>query len=484
MKLNELTVKQALLALDKKEISSEELTRACLDSVHKNEPHINALITVTEQQALAAAKKIDDKRAKGEKVGRLAGIPGILKDNISTRGVKTTAASKMLHNYEPVFNATVVDRLDNEDYVLVGKANMDEFAMGSSSETSYFGPVNNPWDTERVAGGSSGGSAAGLAAGEALFALGSDTGGSIRQPAAFCGVVGLKPTYGTVSRYGVLAYASSLDQVGTFTQNVEDAALVFDIISGHDPMDSTSATMDYPSYGAGMKEDIRGMKVGLPRQCMEKTMSTDVRESVMQAAKYFEEMGAQVVEVELPAFDYALSVYYVIGPAEAASNFSCYDGIRYGYRAEDYSDIKELYKKTRTEGFGDEVKRRIMLGNYVLSSGYYDAYYLKALKTRTLIKNDYDKAFEKCDVLISPMTDTTAFKKGSKTKPLDMYAMDLFTVSVNIAGHTAISVPAGLGADGMPMGLQIIAKAFDENTLFKAAYNFEQKAGFTAKPKL
>lgn len=483
MKLNTLTVAKANELLCKKEISSAELTQACIDAAKGAEPKINALVTLLEQQAMEQAKKIDERRAKGEQLGKLAGVPGVLKDNICTNGVRTTASSKMLENYYPVYDATVVEKLKEEDYVLLGKTNMDEFAMGSSSETSYFGAVGNPWDPTKVAGGSSGGSAASVAADEALFALGSDTGGSIRQPASFCGVVGFKPTYGTVSRFGVLPFASSLDQVGTITKTVEDAALLFNVISGHDKKDSTSTIMDYPKYGEGMDEEIKNLRVGIPKQCMAQQIGDEIRQAVLQAAKYYEEMGAIVEEVDLPTFDYALSAYYVIAPAEAASNLARFDGIRYGYRAKEFADLKELYKKTRSEGFGAEVKRRIMLGNYVLSSGYYDAYYLKALKVRTLIKNDYDRLFANYDILLTPMTAATAFQKGAKATPLEMYVLDLFTVSVNIAGATAISLPAGLCKEGMPVGVQVIAKAFDENKLFRAARNLEKALDFSAKPQ-
>jgi len=483
-KLNELTVAKAKELLENKEISSAELTKACLERIDATESKVNALITVCADEAMNQARRIDKKRAKGEKLGALAGIPGIIKDNICTKDVLTTAASKMLYNYKPVYNATVIDKLNEEDYVLLAKANMDEFAMGSSNETSYFGAVGNPWDTDKVSGGSSGGCAAGMAADDGLFALGSDTGGSVRQPAAFCGVVGFKPTYGTVSRWGVLPFASSLDQVGTITKTVEDAALVFDVISGNDPKDSTSTVMEYPRYGEGMKQDVKGLRVGVPKQCLDKEIGDNVRAAFMAAMAQFEDMGAIVEEVDLPTFDYALSAYYVIAPAEASSNLARFDGIRYGYRAAQYGGLKDMYKKTRTEGFGDEVKRRIMLGNYVLSSGYYDAYYLKALKARTLIKNDYDRLFETYDILLTPMTASTAFKKGAKAAPMEMYVLDLFTVSVNIAGVTAISVPVSTCSEGMPIGVQVIAKAFDENTLFRAAYNLEQKVAFDKKPNL
>lgn len=484
MELTALTIKQAAGLLDKKEISSAELTQACIDRIGAVEPKVNALVTVCAEEALETAKRVDAKRAKGEKLGRLAGIPAIIKDNMCTKGVLSTASSKMLYNYKPVYNATVVEKLRAEDYVMLAKANMDEFAMGSSTETSYFGVTKNPWDISRVPGGSSGGSAACVAADEAVFSLGSDTGGSVRQPAAFCGVVGLKSTYGTVSRFGLMAFASSLDQIGPLTKNVEDSAFVMDIIAGNDKMDSTSAIMEYPHYGEGMKNDIKGMKVGIPKEYLEQEIDPEVRQSYLDAVKAFEEMGAIVEETSLPTFDYALSAYYVIASAEVASNLSRFDGIRYGYRTGHYGDLKEMYKKTRSEGFGDETKRRIMLGNYVLSSGYYDAYYLKALKVKTLIKNDFDRLFEQYDILLSPTAPTPAFKIGAKSTPLEMYVNDLFTVPVNIAGMTAISVPSGVTKEGLPVSVQMIAKAFDENTMFRAAWNFEQAVKFDKKPTL
>ncbi len=484
MELRALTIKQAAELLEKKEISSEELTQACIDRIEAMEPKVNALVTVCAEDALKTAKRVDEKRAKGEALGRLAGIPAIIKDNMCTQGVLSTASSKMLNNYKPVYDATAVERLKAEDYVMLAKANMDEFAMGSSTETSYFGVTKNPWDISRVPGGSSGGSAACVAADEAIFSLGSDTGGSVRQPAAFCGVVGLKPTYGAVSRFGLMAFASSLDQIGPLTKNVEDSAFVMDIIAGNDPKDSTSAIMEYPRYGEGMKTEIKGLKVGIPKEYLEQEIDQEMRQSYLDAIKKFEDMGAIVEETSLPTFDYALSAYYVIASAEVASNLSRFDGIRYGYRTEHCDDLKQMYKNTRSEGFGDETKRRIMLGNYVLSSGYYDAYYLKALKVKTLIKNDFDRLFEAYDILLSPTAPTPAFKIGAKATPLEMYVNDLFTVPVNIAGVTAISVPSGVSAEGLPLSVQMIAKAFDENTMFRAAWNFEQAVKFDKKPTL
>lgn len=484
MELTALTIKGAAELLEKKEISSAELTQACIDRIEAVEPKVNALVTTCAEEAMKTARRVDEKRAKGEALGRLAGIPAIVKDNMCTKGVLSTASSKMLYNYTPVYDATVVEKLKAEDYVMLAKANMDEFAMGSSTETSYFGVTKNPWDISRVPGGSSGGSAACVAADEAIFSLGSDTGGSVRQPAAFCGVVGLKPTYGTVSRFGLMAFASSLDQIGPLTKNVEDSAFVMDIIAGNDKKDSTSAIMDYPRYGDGMKNEIKGMKVGIPKEYLEQEIDPEVKQSYLDAIKAFEEMGAIVEETSLPTFDYALSAYYVIASAEVASNLSRFDGIRYGYRTEQYDDLKQMYKNTRSEGFGDETKRRIMLGNYVLSSGYYDAYYLKALKVKTLIKNDFDRLFEQYDILLSPTAPTPAFQIGAKSTPIEMYVNDLFTVPVNIAGVTAISVPSGVTGEGLPVSVQMIAKAFDENTMFRAAWNFEQVVKFDKKPTL
>jgi aspartyl-tRNA(Asn)/glutamyl-tRNA(Gln) amidotransferase subunit A len=484
MKLNELTITQALGLLDKKEITSADLTEACLKRIEETEPKINALVSVAGDTAMQQAKAVDKKRAAGEDTGRLAGIPVIIKDCICTKDVKSTASSNMLNNYVPVYDAHVIEKLKKAEYVLVAKANMDEFAMGSSTENSHFGPTKNPWDLSRVPGGSSGGSAAAVTADEAIFALGSDTGGSVRQPAGFCGVVGVKPTYGTVSRYGLMAFASSLDQIGPLTKTVEDAAIVMNVVSGRDKRDSTSAIMQYPDYEKDIKKDIKGMRVGVPKEYLEQEMSDDVRKVFDDALRLYKDLGAVVETTSLPTFDYALSAYYIISSAEVSSNLARFDGIRYGYRTKDYTDLKEMYKKTRSEGFGDEVKRRIMLGNYVLSSGYYDAYYLKALKVRTLIKNDFEQQFKKYDFLLSPVTPTPAFKIGEKSTPMDMYVSDLFTVPVNIAGMSAISVPAGLSGDGLPINIQVITNAFCENTMFRAAYHFEQSAGFTAKPAL
>lgn len=480
MKLNAMNLAQARESLESGKITAAELTEACLAQAGAAEPQLNTLVTVCSEEARRQAERADEDRKAG-KTGRLLGIPVIVKDNICTKDVLSTAASRMLSNYVPVYDAHVVERLRQEGAVIIGKANMDEFAMGSSTETSYYGVAKNPWNPACVSGGSSGGSAAAVAADEGIFALGSDTGGSVRQPAAFCGVVGLKPTYGTVSRYGLMAFASSLDQIGPLTKSVEDAAEVLDIIAGHDPRDSTSAVMTYPKYGEGMKESIGGLRVGLPKEYLAQQMDPEVRASYEKSADLLRSLGAEIVETSLPTFDYALSAYYIIASAEAASNLSRYDGIRYGYRAGEYDGYKDMYKETRTEGFGSEVKRRIMLGNYVLSAGYYDAYYLKALKVKTLIRQDFDRVFSSCDVLLSPSAPTPAFRIGAKATPLEMYVNDLFTVPVNIAGICAVSLPTSLTRDGLPLSVQFIAGAFQENTLLRAAWNLEQALGFDAK---
>ena len=475
-----MNLAQARTALADGTTSAVELTQACLDAAQAAEEELNALITVCGEQALQAAEQADAERRQGSEK-RLLGIPVVVKDNICTRDILSTAASKMLSNYVPAYDATVVEKLKAEGAVIVAKANMDEFAMGSSTETSWYGTARNPWNPECVSGGSSGGSAAAVAADEGIFALGSDTGGSVRQPAAFCGVVGLKPTYGTVSRYGLMAFATSLDQIGPLTKTVEDAAEVLDIISGHDPKDSTSAIMDYPRYGEGMQKDIRGIRVGLPREYLAQTVDPEVLASYELAIDQLRGLGAEIVETSLPTFDYALSAYYIIASAEAASNLSRFDGIRYGFRAGEYEGYRDMYKQTRSEGFGSEVKRRIMLGNYVLSAGYYDAYYLKALRVKTLIRQDFDRVFADCDVLLSPAAPTPAFQLGAKATPLEMYVNDLFTVPVNIAGISALTLPTNLTGSGLPLSVQLIANAFDENMLFRAAWNLEQALNFREK---
>lgn len=485
MQLNRLTAHELHEKLVNKEVSSVEITESVFHRIEEVEEKVKAFVTLTKEQAMAQAKKADAKIAQGEKIGPLEGIPVVLKDNMCTDGVLTTCSSKMLHNFVPPYDATVVEKLKAAGAVMVGKANMDEFAMGSSTENSRFFSSRNPWDIERVPGGSSGGSAASVAADETIFSLGSDTGGSIRQPASFCGVVGLKPTYGTVSRYGLIAFASSLDQIGPFAKDVRDCATVFGTIAGHDPKDSTSASFEVPDYSKYLTGDVKGLRIGIPKEYFIEGTDPEVEKLVKDAINKFEDMGAICEETTLPHTEYALPVYYLIAPAEASSNLARYDGVRYGYRDETAEDIVTMFKRTRSEGFGTEVKRRIMLGTYALSSGYYDAYYLKALKVRTLIKQDFDKAFEKFDLIISPTSPTTAFKFGEKgDDPIQMYLSDVFTISVNLAGIPGISIPCGF-VNGMPAGLQLMAPPFGEGLLFKAAYAFEQNTGYYKnKPNL
>lgn len=473
MELFQYTAHQLHEKLVNKEVSSVELTQAVLGRMDAVEGQVKAYITETRDSALEQAKAVDAKIARGEAIAPLAGIPGAVKDNICTKGIKTTCASKILAEFVPPYNATVSEKLAAEEVVVVGKANMDEFAMGGSTENSGFFPTRNPWNLETVPGGSSGGSAAAVAAGEAVWALGSDTGGSIRQPAAYCGVVGLKPTYGRVSRYGLVAYASSLDQIGPITRDVTDCAHVMNVIAGHDAKDSTSINSAAPDYTKALLQDVKGLKIGLPKEYFVAGMDPEVEKAIRKAIDQLVAMGAEYTEVSMPNTEYALSAYYLIAPAEASSNLARYDGVSYGFRAPG-TDIVDMYKNTRSAAFGAEVKRRIMLGTYALSSGYYDAYYLKALKVRTLVKQDFDKAFEKVDILLTPTAPTTAFRLGEKTNdPLAMYLQDVCTIPVNLAGVPAISVPCGF-AGGMPIGLQMIAKPLAESTLLQAAYTFEQ----------
>jgi len=474
LQLYELTVRELKKLLREKKVSSEEVTRAFLERIDEVEDVIKSFVTITGDSALERARSIDDKIESGDEPGALEGIPVAIKDNICTRGVLTSCSSRILEGFIPPYDATVMEKLNGTGAVMVGKTNMDEFAMGSSTENSGLFPTRNPWDIERVPGGSSGGSAAAVAACQVPYALGSDTGGSIRQPASFCGVVGIKPTYGAVSRYGLIAFASSFDQIGCFTRCVEDCALVLNAICGHDPMDSTSAPVEFPDFTTCLINDVRGLRIGLPQEYFTQGLSTGVRNAVDRAVKVFEEQGAVVEETSLPHTEYALPAYYLIAPAEASSNLARYDGVRYGLRVDEDGDVMEMFAKTRRKGFGPEVKRRIMLGTYALSAGYYDAYYLKALKVRTLVKEDFDRAFEKFDILLSPTTPTVAFKFGEKTDdPLEMYLSDVYTAPINLAGIPAISIPCGF-VDGMPVGLQLIGKPFDEGTLLRAAYAFEQ----------
>jgi aspartyl-tRNA(Asn)/glutamyl-tRNA(Gln) amidotransferase subunit A len=472
--LYDLTVHEAYELLKAKKVSSKELTQACLDHIKKVEPKVRAIVTVTEEVALQKAREADERIAQGN-MSPLTGIPTLIKDNMCTTGIRTTCSSKMLENFVPPYNATVIEKLNASGMVLIGKANMDEYAMGSSTENSAFFTTHNPWDLSRVPGGSSGGSAAGVAANEALFALGSDTGGSIRQPAGFCNVTGLKPTYGRVSRYGLVAFASSLDQIGPLTKDVLDSALVMNVISGYDPRDSTSAPEPVPDYAKGLTHDLKGMKLGVPKEYFVEGMQSGVDTAIRIAIKQLEELGAKVEwGISLPHTKYALPVYYIIAPSEASANLARYDGSKYGFSYKDTENMWEGMEKTKQFGFGPEVKRRIMLGTYALSAGYYDAYYLKAQKVRTLIRRDFDSAFEKYDALVTPTSPTVPFKIGEKAdNPLQMYLSDVCTLPINIAGVPAISIPAGF-ADGLPVGMQIIGKPFSEPTLFKISHAYQQ----------
>jgi len=488
MELCYLTAHEIHDLLIKREVSAVEVAESVFQQIDKVEDVIHSYTTLTRDNAMATAEAVDAKIGAGEEISPLAGIPIAVKDIMCTKGVLTTCGSKILSNFIPPYDSTVVKKLKEQDVVIVGKANMDEFAMGSSTETSHYGITRNPWDTSTVPGGSSGGSATATAAGEAICALGSDTGGSIRQPASLCGVVGLKPTYGRVSRYGLIAFASSLDQIGPFGKDVTDCALLLNVISGRDKMDSTSVDLPVPDYTKSLINDVKGMKIGIPKEYfIEDGMDPEVTKKVRDAIKVFEDLGAICDEVSLPNTNYGIADYQIISRAEASSNLARFDGTRYGYRTpEDVDSLKEMYKKTRSEGFGAEVKLRIMLGTYALSTGYYDAYYLKAQKVRTLIKNDFDEAFKTFDILLTPTSPTTAFKIGEKMDdPLTMYLSDIFTVNCNIAGIPGMSMPCGLSSAGMPIGLQLLAKPFDEETIFRAAYTFQQNTEHHLKrPKL
>jgi aspartyl-tRNA(Asn)/glutamyl-tRNA(Gln) amidotransferase subunit A len=467
-----VTVHEAQRLLKERKVSSVELTKHYLERIKQVEPKVKAFTTVTEELALEQARKADETIAAG-KAGPLTGVPLAIKDVICTKGVRTTCSSKMLENFIPPYDAMVMEKLNAAGVIMVGKANMDEFAMGSSTENSAFFPTHNPWDLERVPGGSSGGSAVAVAAGECVAALGSDTGGSIRQPAGFCSVVGLKPTYGRVSRYGLVAFASSLDQIGPLTQDVTDCALIMNVISGHDKRDSTSVPESVPDYTRNLKPDLKGMRLGIPEEYYVQGMQSGVSDIMKAAHKKLEELGATLEEVSLPHTPYALAVYYIIAPSEASANLARYDGVKYGYSYKGDS-MWESMEKTRGNGFGAEVKRRIMLGTYALSAGYYDAWYLKAQKVRTLIRQEFDKVFEKYDALITPTSPTVPFKIGERTDdPLAMYLSDVCTLPANIAGVPGISIPAGF-VDGLPVGMQIIGKHFSEETLLRVAYAYEQ----------
>ena len=475
MELYELTAHELSDKLKAKEVSSVEITKSVINRIENVEGKIESYITLTPELALETAEKVDAKIAAGEEIAPLEGIPMAIKDNMCTDGIKTTCASKMLYNFVPPYDAFVVKKVKEINAPILGKLNMDEFAMGSSTENSYFKKTKNPYDTEKVPGGSSGGSAASVSADLAVYSLGSDTGGSIRQPSSFCGVVGFKPTYGLVSRFGLVAFASSLDQIGPLTKDVTDSAMVLNLIAGHDKMDSTSIDVPKEDYTKALVNDVKGMKIGVPNDYIGDGINDEVKNAILKSIDVYKSLGAEIEFFDMAASKYALPAYYIISSAEASSNLARYDGIKYGYRTENYSNLTELYNNTRSEGFGKEVKRRIMLGTYALSSGYYDAYYKKAQQVRTVIKNDFDAAFEKYDFILTPTAPTTAFKMGSKTTdPLQMYLEDICTVSINIASVPAISVPCGFDSDGMPIGMQLIGKAFSESTLLRAAYTFEQ----------
>lgn len=481
MELYELTSHELKEKLNTKEVSCREITESFIKRIEKVEDQVKAFVTVTGELALQQADAYDE----GDPALGLGGIPYGLKDIICTRGIRTTASSKMLENYVPFYDASVAARLDEHKGVLLGKLNLDEFAMGSSTEQSAFYPTRNPWDLERVPGGSSGGSAAAVAAGEVAYALGTDSGGSIRQPAAFCGVVGLKPTYGRVSRWGVMAYASSFDQVGVVSPDVRDCALVMNVLAGRDPRDSTSVDKEVPDYTGFLTPDIKGLKIAYPREYFNNGVDSGISQLVMDALKHYEQLGAIIEEVSLPHSEYALSAYYLIAPAEASANMARFDGVRYGLRDELADNVADMFSLSRSAGFGDEVKRRIMLGTYALSSGYYDAYYLKALKARRLIAEDFQQVFANFDLIVSPTTPTVAFRLGEHNNDLlTLYMNDMLTVPINMAGLPGMSIPCGF-VNGMPVGMQIVAKPFDEGTIFKAAYAFEQTTDYhTARPDL
>ena len=479
MEIIELTVHELKEKLAKKELTVQEVTKAYVDRINDKEKDVGAFVTTLCDEALEEAKSIQEKIDAGEIKGELAGIPIGIKDNMCTKGIKTTCSSKMLENFVSPYDATVVEKLKEQHMIDLGKLNMDEFAMGASTEYSAFHVTRNPWNLNTVPGGSSGGSAAAVAANLVPWALGSDTGGSIRQPAAFCGVVGLKPTYGLVSRYGLVAFASSLDQIGPITKDVEDAAMLLNVIAGHDERDTTSENREKIDYTKCLKNDVKGLKIGVPKEFFGEGINEEVKVKLKEAIEKYKEMGAEVEEFSLDIANYALATYYIIACAEASSNLGRFDGIRYGYRTPEFSNLKELYKKSRSEGFGAEVKRRIILGTYVLSSGYYDAYYKKAQQVRTLVMNEFNKGFEKYDVILTPTSPTVAFDIGSRSNnPLEMYLADICTVSVNIAGLPGISIPVGVDKEGMPIGMQLIGNRFQEETILNAAYTLEQEIKF------
>lgn len=479
MDLYDKTAHELRDLLIKKEITATEILESVLQRIKTVESTVHAYLTLIEAKAMEEAKLIDGMIGKGDPLPPLAGIPIAVKDNISTSGIRTTCASKMLAEYIPPYDAFVVEQVNRNRMIIIGKTNLDEFAMGSSTENSGFLLTHNPWDSEAVPGGSSGGSAAAVCAGETILALGSDTGGSIRLPAGYCGIVGLKPTYGRISRYGLVAYASSMDQIGPMAKDVTDCALLMQAIAGYDPHDSTSINCSVPNYIEELQKSVKGLKIGLASEYLTKDLSEPVKTAIINAVRVFQDLEAEVTEITLPNIEYALPAYYIIAPAEASSNLARYDGVRYGHRtSETASDSVQMFMKSRSEGFGVEVKRRIMVGAYVLSSGYYDAYYLRAQKVRTMIREDFNNAFQKCDLILTPTAPTTAFKIGTKIKdPLEMYRADIFTIAANLAGIPAISIPGGFD-QGMPIGIQLIGPAFREEILLKAAYWFEQATDF------
>ena len=484
MELYEYTVHELIEKLNKKEITITDITKAYVDRIQDKEKDVQAFVTTLTDEATKEAKEIQEKLEKGEINSKFAGIPIGIKDNMCTKGVKTTCSSKMLENFVSPYDATVIEKLNKEGIINLGKLNMDEFAMGASTEYSAFKETKNPWNLNTVPGGSSGGSAAAVAANLVPWALGSDTGGSIRQPSAFCGVVGLKPTYGLVSRYGLVAFASSLDQIGPITKDVEDAAMLLNLIVGHDEKDTTSIERPKIDYTKSLKNDVKGLKIGIPKEFFGEGINEEVKQKLYEAIEKYKELGAEVEEFSLDIAEYALATYYIIACAEASSNLGRFDGIRYGYRTKNFENLKDIYINSRSEGFGQEVKRRIILGTYVLSSGYYDAYYKKALEVRTLVKQEFDKKFEKYDVLLTPTSPTVAFEIGTRSNnPLEMYLADICTVSVNIAGLPGISIPCGVDSKGMPIGMQLIGDKFKEETILNAAYTYEQATKFREKYK-
>lgn len=476
MNIIEMTAAQLSAAIRAGETTAVEAAEAVLAQIEKEDKKYNCYVTVDRDGALAQARVVQEKIEAGELTGPLAGVPVAVKDNICTEGLRTTCSSKILHNFVPTYTAEAVKNLQKAGAVILGKTNMDEFAMGSTTETSAYGPTKNPRNPEHVPGGSSGGSAAAVAAGECIYAIGSDTGGSIRQPASYCGVVGMKPTYGTVSRYGLIAYGSSLDQIGPLTRDVTDCAAVLEALASHDAKDSTSVSRDDTDFTAALTEDVKGMRIGIPNDYLGEGLDDEVRTAVLRAAEVLEKKGAVVERFDLSLVEYAIPAYYTIAAAEASSNLERFDGIKYGYRTEEYAGLHNMYKKSRSEGFGEEVKRRIMLGSFVLSSGYYDAYYLKALKVKALIKKAFDEAFAKYDLILGPVAPTTAPKLGeSLTDPIQMYLGDIYTIAVNLAGLPGISIPCGQDSNGLPIGLQLIGDCFQEKKLIRAAYTYEQR---------